>query len=68
MLAKIIHNHIRKFLLVFVVYMTDFIVYCFKCITNVITVVVQRQAEGVVMRAQGKPHAHGNYKTGRSRE
>ena len=33
-----------------------------------VTVVVQRQAEGVGMRAKGKPHAHGNYKAGRMRE
>ena len=28
---------------------------------------VVRQAEGVGMRAQGKPRAHGNYKAGRAR-
>ena len=32
------------------------------------TVVVQRKAEGVGMRAQGKLRAHGNYKVGRARE
>ena len=32
------------------------------------TVVVQRQVEGVGVRAQVKPHAHGNYKSGRARE
>ena len=32
------------------------------------TVVVQRQAEEVGMRAQGKLRAHGNYKTGRARK
>ena len=29
---------------------------------------VQRQAEGVGMRAQGKLRAQGNYKTGRARD
>ena len=33
-----------------------------------ITVVVQRQAEGVGMCVQGKPRAHGNYKAGCARK
>ena len=37
-------------------------------LSGTFTVVVQRQAEGVGMCAQGKPRAHGNYKAGRVHE